>query len=139
MDSSTVRLEFPASGEHLILARTMVAATGARLDYPIDQLGDLKLAVDEACALLLTDSDSDATMSIEVSTAEGSRSGEMEIRVSVRTRRGRCPRRDSFSWTVLSALVDSVESAAEDGLVSITLNNSIATPTSLGSNHRVDA
>ena len=43
--------------ENLVLARTVAASVCAQLDFPIDQLDDVRLAVDEACSLLLSETD----------------------------------------------------------------------------------
>lgn len=118
MSDSTVRLSFPAAGGYLVLARTAVAALCARLDYPLDRLEDVKLAVDESCAWLLTDACADAT--IELALTSDSR-GELLIEATTRTKHGQTPSQSSFAWTVLSALVDSVQASAQDGLVTISL------------------
>lgn len=118
MSSSTVRLELPAASGYLVLARTAVAAMCARLDYPLDRLEDVKLAVDEACSLLLLDTDADQTLTLAL---EPGTNGELKAVVSATTRHGRTPKQSSFAWTVLSALVDNVSAAAEGGCVSISL------------------
>lgn len=119
MRDSTVRLSFPAASGYLVLARTAVAALCARLDYPLDRLEDVKLAVDESCAWLLVDAAADAT--IELTLTSDSR-GTMLIEVTTRTKHGRTPSQNSFAWTVLSALVDSVQASAQNGLVTISLH-----------------
>lgn len=115
----SVRLKMPASSEYLRIARTATAAVCARLDYPIDRLEDIKLAVDEACSLLLADAAPDSAIEL-VMTPDGH--GELQIEVSARTRRGRPPKQTSFAWTVLSALVDNVEASVEGGIVTIRLH-----------------
>ena len=109
VSSSTVRIELPAASGYLVLARTAVAAMCARLDYPLDRLEDVKLAVDEACSLLLSDTDADGTLSVAVSAV---------------TRHGKTPKQSSFAWTVLSALVEDVSASVDAGQVSITLSAS---------------
>ncbi len=90
----------------------------ARLDYPLDRLEDVKLAVDEACSLLL--SDTDATQMLTL-TLEPGDDGQLDVSVRATTRHGKTPKRSSFSWTVLSALVEHVSTSAEDGQVIIAL------------------
>ena len=119
MTDSAVRLNIPASSGYLVLARTAVAAVCARQDFPIDRLEDVKLAIDEACSLVLSDSIPGEGINIDLSTQDD---GDVVIVVSGRTNHGRPPKRTSFSWTVLTALVDDVEAAAEpDGLIVIRL------------------
>jgi len=51
--SGPVVLRIAPAGENIVLARTVAASMCAQLNFPIDQLDDLRLAVDEACALLV--------------------------------------------------------------------------------------
>lgn len=44
-----VRLEFPALSEYFRLARLTAAGLGSRLGFTVDQVEDLKLAIDELC------------------------------------------------------------------------------------------
>lgn len=125
MSESSVRLQLPASSAYLVLARTSVAAICARLDYPLDRLEDVKLAVDEACSLLLADTDPDRTLNLELTpTADGN----LEVQVSSQTVHGKAPRQTSFAWTVLTALVDSVTATADEGIVTISLRASSGQP-----------
>ncbi|HEV8565211.1 MAG TPA: hypothetical protein VGR41_09865 [Actinomycetota bacterium] len=43
----------PARSEYVPVLRGMVASVGSRLDVPYEQIDELRMAVDEACALLL--------------------------------------------------------------------------------------
>ena len=51
----TVTLRVPANSAFVVLIRAAVSAMCARLDFTIDRIEDVKLAVDEAAALLLSD------------------------------------------------------------------------------------
>lgn len=51
-DVVTVRL--PAASAYLSVLRTATAGLAARLDFTLDEIEDLRIAVDEACAMLLT-------------------------------------------------------------------------------------
>ena len=117
----SVKLQLPASSAYLVLARTAVAAMCARLDYPLDRLEDVKLAVDEACSLLLSDTDPNGQLDIELAPTEA---GHLSVQVSSRTLHGKAPKQTSFAWTVLTALVDQVSAGADDGIVSISLQAS---------------
>ena len=50
-----VTLRMPANSAFVVLIRAAVSAMCARLDFTIDRIEDVKLAVDEAAALLLGD------------------------------------------------------------------------------------
>ena len=49
-----VVLRLPAAGAYLSVLRTATASLASRLDFTIDDIEDLRIAVDEACAMLLT-------------------------------------------------------------------------------------
>lgn len=49
MSASTIRLEFPAKAEYLILARLALAGVSRTVPIGGEALADLKLAVTEAC------------------------------------------------------------------------------------------
>ena len=50
-----VELRLPADAAYLGVVRTATAGLAARLDFTIDEIEDLRIAVDEACAILLPD------------------------------------------------------------------------------------
>src|SRR4029079_7676474 len=51
--ANEVRLRMPADGAFVSALRTLTAGLAARCDLTIDQIEDLRIAVDEACSLLL--------------------------------------------------------------------------------------
>lgn len=114
----TVELRIPADGAYLSILRTATAGLAARLDFTLDEIDDLRIAVDEASALLL----SDAAHGADLTCLYTLLPGVLVIRVSTISATGRLPRQQTFAWTVLSALAGEVhaESGAE-GLVAIVL------------------
>lgn len=115
-DSVSVRL--PASGAYLSVLRTATAGLAARLDFTIDEIEDLRIAVDEACAMLLQDAAPEAELTCDFELSEA----VMRISVKVRTVVDRLPSRDTFAWTVLSALAGEVDASRDaDGVVTMTL------------------
>jgi serine/threonine-protein kinase RsbW len=114
----SVELRMPADGAYLSVLRTATAGLAARLDFTLDEIEDLRIAVDEACALLLPDAVPDTHLTCSFTLAPGS----LAVTVAVPSRTGRVPRRNTFAWTVLTALAGEVDaSVGEDGLVSVTL------------------
>ena len=85
----------PAEGAYLSVLRTATAGLAARLDFTLDEIEDLRIAVDEACAMLLgqavpgTGLDCTFTLGRDAS--------------------------DTFAWTVLCALAGSVEALVGPG------------------------
>jgi len=113
-----VELRLPADGAYLSVLRTATAGLAARLDFTLDEIEDLRIAVDEACALLLPDAAPGAELTCVFALADES----LSVTVSVPSRTGRVPRRNTFAWTVLTALAGEVDASADgDGRVSVTL------------------
>src|SRR5713226_7556127 len=48
-----VQVRMPAEGAYLSVLRTAAAGLAARLDFTLDEIEDLRIAIDEACAMLL--------------------------------------------------------------------------------------
>ena len=48
-----VEIRLPADSAFLSVLRTATAGLAARLDFTLDEIEDLRIAVDEACAMLL--------------------------------------------------------------------------------------
>lgn len=115
--NSTVTLTFPAATAFVALARTVAAAMSARADLPIDQLEDVRLAVDEAVSQAITD----AAPSADVTCGFTLTPGGLEVVVSSPSATGTVPGTDTFSWTVLRALVDHVEARIDAGVLTLRL------------------
>ena len=118
-DQVTVRL--PAEGAYLSVLRTATAGLAARLDFTLDEIEDLRIAVDEACAMLLAQADEGSSLQCEFTLSRDT----MTIAVSAQSRLGQLPAKDTFAWTVLSALAGSVDSGiGPDDRVTIVLRKS---------------
>ena len=113
-----VQLRLPADGAYLSVLRTATAGLAARLDFTLDEIEDLRIAVDEACAMLLPDAVEGGDLTCLFTLTENA----LVVSVSVPTTDGRLPSRDTFAWTVLNALAGEVDAAAdENDRVSITM------------------
>src|SRR5205085_3626529 len=103
----TVELRLPADSAYLSVLRTATAGLAARLDFTLDEIEDLRIAVDEACAMLLAQADPGSNLECDFSLSQNT----MTIAVSAQSRVGHPPAKDTFAWTVLSALAGSVDSS----------------------------
>jgi serine/threonine-protein kinase RsbW len=113
-----VVIKLPAAGAYLSVLRTATAGLAARLDFTLDEIEDLRIAVDEACAMLLSQALPGADLECTFSLDDKS----IRVAVGVLTVDGQQPSRDTFAWTVLSALAGEVDSTAGvDNRVTITL------------------
>lgn len=110
-----VRLHIPASSAYLSLARAATAGVCARLDFPLDRLEDLTLAVDEALALLLLD----AVPGTGIDCAWEPTPDGVVVAITSTSSSGRTPRTTTFAWTVLAALVTSATAEITDGRVTL--------------------
>jgi serine/threonine-protein kinase RsbW len=57
-----VTIQMPAEGAYLSVLRTATAGLAARLDFTLDEIEDLRIAVDEACGMLLGQAAPGATL-----------------------------------------------------------------------------
>jgi serine/threonine-protein kinase RsbW len=113
-----VTLTLPAVGAYLSVLRTATAGLAARLDFTLDEIEDLRIAVDEACAMLLPAAVPGADLRVAFELAADT----LTVEVAVFTLDGKEPLRDTFAWTVLSALAGAVDSTVDaDNRVTIHL------------------
>jgi serine/threonine-protein kinase RsbW len=103
-----VELRLPAAGAYLSVLRTATAGLAARLDFTLDEIEDLRIAVDEACALLISDAADGAELTCLFSLSPDA----LSVSVEVPSRTGRAPRQNTFAWTVLTALAGEVDAQA---------------------------
>lgn len=108
-DQVTVRM--PADGAYLSVLRTATAGLAARLDFTLDDIEDLRIAVDEACAMLLSQAIPGSSLECSFALSPDG----MTISVAVASLTRRPPSGDTFAWTVLSALAGTVEAQVGPG------------------------
>jgi serine/threonine-protein kinase RsbW len=100
-----VTIHMPAEGAYLSVLRTATAGLAARLDFTLDEIEDLRIAVDEACGMLLGQAAPGATLECDFTLGPD----RISIAVSALSMQPRPPSRDTFAWTVLSALAGSAD------------------------------
>jgi serine/threonine-protein kinase RsbW len=100
-----LELRVPTTPTQLPAVRAMAADLALRMDYDLDAVEDLRLAVDEACATLATVGLPDEPLTVVFETT---RAG-LHIDAWVPTQEGTDVPRDGFGWTVLGTLVDGVD------------------------------
>lgn len=112
-----VSLRIPADSAYLSILRTATAGLAARLDFTLDDIEDLRIAVDEACALLLPQ----ATLGSELACGFVVEQDCLTVEVTALSPEPREPSRDGFAWTVLTALASEVDARTDDEAVTLTL------------------
>ncbi|MDK3257552.1 ATP-binding protein [Blastococcus capsensis] len=100
-----LELRVPTTPTQLPAVRAMAGDLAIRMDYDLDAVEDLRLAVDEACATLTSIVLGDAPLTV---VFEITRVG-LRIDAWVPTATGTEVPTDGFGWAILAALVDAVE------------------------------
>jgi serine/threonine-protein kinase RsbW len=104
-DGDAVEVRIPADVVYVSTLRLTAASLAARCDLTIDDIEDLRLAVDEACALLLPHAVGNSTLDARFELFEG----RLAVDTTVVTNHDAEPDRSGFAWTVLGALATSVD------------------------------
>jgi serine/threonine-protein kinase RsbW len=112
-----VELRLPADGVYVSVVRTTTAGLAARLDFLIDDIEDLRIAVGEACAMVLPEADLDSDLVCSYYLTPG----RLTVDVAVSATSPEGPEYDSFAWQVLSTMATSAEADASDGRFAIRL------------------
>ena len=100
-----LELRVPITATQLPAVRAMAGDLAIRMDYDLDAVEDLRLAVDEASATLAQISTGDAPLTVIFETT---RAG-LHIEAWVPTADGTEVPQDGFGWAILATLVDTVE------------------------------
>jgi serine/threonine-protein kinase RsbW len=100
-----LELRVPTTATQLPAVRAMAGDLAIRMDYDLDAVEDLRLAVDEASATLAQIAADDAPLTVIFETT---RAG-LHIEAWVPTAEGTEVPRDGFGWAILATLVDTVE------------------------------
>jgi serine/threonine-protein kinase RsbW len=112
-----VELRIPADSAFLAVLRTATAGLAARLDFTLDDIEDLRIAVDEACAMVLPQAREGSDLTCAFDLSEHS----LTVAVSAECDSPKQPSRDGFAWTVLAALTNSVQADVDGDRLTVTL------------------
>jgi serine/threonine-protein kinase RsbW len=113
-----VVLVVPADGSYLAVLRTATAGLAARLQFTLDEIEDLRIAVDEACAMLLAVAAPSSDLSCEFEVTPAALTIEVGVPVQGTAA---LPGNQSFSWQVLTALAGEVAADTTPGRAAIRL------------------
>ncbi len=117
-ERADVELRLPADSAYASVLRTTTAGLAARLDFPIDDIEDLRIAVGEASAMVLPEArpGSDLTCRFYLQP------GELVVQIGVEVDHEVTPDEDSFAWQVLTTAVTSAAAETRDGRFSISVS-----------------
>jgi serine/threonine-protein kinase RsbW len=111
--TDTVRVRIPASPVYLRVVRLVVADLASRLGFTIDEIEDLKIAVDELAAYMTGSQGREGTLEIQFSVDEErieiSGKGHFLPGSRVRTEL------TDFSRTILETVADTASLEQQDG------------------------
>ena len=119
--STSIRLRIPASSAWVVLARTAATACCARLDFDVERLEDVRLAVDEVAGLLIGKAVPGSEISCVFTPYDD---GRLDIALTAATTTGTLPQTDTFAWAVLTALVDDVRATVDAAELTVLLRTS---------------
>jgi serine/threonine-protein kinase RsbW len=121
-DTDIVELTVPALTGYLGVVRTATAGLAARLGFSLDEIEDLRIAVDEACVMLLSlpgpKPPEVPTLTCQFRVLDDTLAVTASALVSVTAE---LPAEQSFAWQVLIAHATDVTGRADDGRATIDL------------------
>lgn len=116
----SVVLTIPADKDYVVLVRSAVGHLGVRIGLTMEELGDLRLAVNEACALFLLPEETDAdVLALDCRFTEFE--GALAVTVAADAEQRVVPPVGGFGWNLLSALVDDLQWSDEGGRAEVRL------------------
>jgi serine/threonine-protein kinase RsbW len=118
ISEDVVLLSVPADVNYLGVLRTATAGLAARLQFALDEIEDLRIAVDEACAMLLAVTVADAELDCRFVVDEDT----LVVEVTVPVVPGaKLPPASSFAWRVLTALTTEISAEVTSNRATIRL------------------
>jgi serine/threonine-protein kinase RsbW len=115
-EKADISLRVPADGAYVSVLRTMTAGLAARLDFTVDDIEDHRIAIGEACALVLTEAVEGGDLMADFQQTPGT----LTISVGVDTAGPAEPDYESFAWQVLSTLATRATAQSTDHRLEIT-------------------
>src|SRR5690349_1284966 len=112
-----VELRLPADSAYVSVLRTTTAGLAARLDFTMDDIEDLRIAVGEGSALVLPEATPGSDLAAEFFLAPGA----LTVRITVESEGPVGLDEDSFAWQVLDTLATTAEAANHEGRFSVTM------------------
>ena len=102
-DRPDVELRLPADGAYVSVLRTTTAGLAARLDFTLEDIEDLRVAVGEASSIALESADDGADLTARFWFGQR----RITVAVSAGAADAAQPDTDSFAWMVLTTLAES--------------------------------
>jgi serine/threonine-protein kinase RsbW len=122
---SEIKLSVPARADYVHVLRSVVASVAAKLDFPYDDIEDLRLAVDEACAYLLGLRDGPLVLTLSITPWDHTLDVLASVDGAASAEHAQVPQ-SSMVWHLLGALTDEARFEELRGQPGIRFRKSIA-------------
>jgi serine/threonine-protein kinase RsbW len=114
---SMISLTFPADTRWVRLARLLTSGVAAQAGFDVEEVEDLKIAVDEICATLIERSGNSEPVRLGFLPSDGSVEVAIECSLATGTAESWTEERVKLSEQILSVVVDECRSEVVDGIV----------------------
>lgn len=114
-----IEFRLAARLESLAVLRTLIVAVGTFSDLDLDAVADLRLAVDEACTQLIGSATPDATLVVIVDPCAEA----VVVEASTTCASSEVLAEGSFSWHVISSLIDDVQTFLDGRVFGIAMTS----------------
>ena len=121
LPDSEVFIEIPADRLYVVLARSAAVHIGAVLHLGITDVTDLRLAVDEACALFLLHPAFPDGAAVGLACRFAAYPEELRVTVRAPVPEAFAPDTEGIGWIMLGALVDDLAWTRRHGYGTVTL------------------
>lgn len=116
---SDVVVTVPSQAAFVHVLRSVAASVAARTDLPVDDIDDLRMAIDEASSQLLMLGSSPATLTLRLRAIDDGVEAVVSVDGSAPAEWPPSALHDSLAWNVLSALSDELSFELPDGAPAI--------------------
>jgi serine/threonine-protein kinase RsbW len=103
-----IEVRVGADATQLPVLRAFTSAVAMRQDHDLDAISDLKMAVDEACSMLVLKAVKETSLICRFRPSEA----EIRVAAAALSESDDWPDTSSFGWHVLSTLTDEVHASA---------------------------
>ena len=123
-EPAEVELRLPADSAYASVLRTLTAGLAARLDFTMDDIEDLRIAVSEATAMVLDEADPGADLDCRFQLS----AGQLALTISTTAAAPTSPDYEGWGWQVLATLAAEAAIDAVPGsyAVRLTVRSSLA-------------
>lgn len=108
-DTTTIGIRVPATLDQLVMLRALTETVSLIADFALDEVTDIRLALDEVATSLIMDSVPDTTLGCDFTYDER----QMTVHVNAITTSESIRDQDSFGWHIVRTLTRSVRAAQQ--------------------------